>query len=350
MISFNQIYLTGREQACVARVGQEGVNFTQDCQRRLEEIFECRQAVLMVSYQGAIELACVVSGLVAGDEVIISAFTGKEVVAALTAQGLIPIVVDIESQTLNINVNQIESAITQRTKAIITMHYAGVGCALEVIQPLVERYGLIWIEDLRHAFLAMYQREPLGQAGHVAILDFGEGQGLSAGPQGAGALLINDQKFIECIQQQTATGLINKAMKASSEEACAFLFAQLQEAETITLRRIALWQVYHEALAEFEEKGLLHRPIVPKDCYQTASDYYIIFPNAEMTMQVRQRMEKQGVEILPHYVALNHRKGQTCLQAMQLSPRLLRLPLWPGLEKMQLQVIEALSTVLRGRV
>ena len=262
---------------------------------------------------------------------------------------------DIRPDTLNIDENLIEAAITPRTKAIVPVHYAGVACEMDAILSIAERHGLMVLEDSAQGILSYYKGRHLGSLGRMGALSFHETKNIHCGE--GGALLINDPALAdraEIVMEKGTDrskffrGEVDKYTWVDvgssflvSEITAAFLWAQLEEAESIVARRLAAWEDYHEALAPLEGAGLLRRPIIPPECSHNGHIYYLLLNTAEERDALMMRLKSRGILSVFHYVPLDTAAaGQAHASPEQkplpltagLSARLLRLPLFVGVE------------------
>lgn len=360
MIPFNKPYMTGKELWYISQshanghLAGDGV-FTRKCSTRLEQIIGCRKALLAHSCTAALEMAAILADIQPGDEVIMPSYTFVSTANAFVLRGGVPVFVDIRPDTLNIDETLIESAITPRTKAIVPVHYAGVGCDMDVIMAVAEKHGLLVIEDAAQGVMSRYKERPLGSIGHMAALSFHETKNIISGE--GGALLLNDHEFAERAEiirekgtnrSQFFRGQVDKytwvdigSSFLPGEVIAAFLWAQLEEAEEITRRRLALWNTYHQAFAILEESGFLRRPIVPADCAHNAHMYYLLLPDLNSRTAFIDHMRQKDILTVFHYVPLHGapagaRFGRPCGDlpvTLDLADRLVRLPLWIGLEE-----------------
>ena len=373
-IPFNKPYLTGREAGHIATalLGQlsgDG-SFTKRCHAWLVEQTGCPKALLTHSCTAALEMSALLADVGPGDEVIMPSFTFVSTANAFALRGATPVFVDIRPDTLNLDETLLEAAITPRTKAIVPVHYAGVACEMDAIMALAARHRLLVIEDDAQGLMARYRGRPLGSIGHLATLSFHETKNIVAGE--GGALLINDPHFAdraEIIREKGTNrsaffrGQVDKyswvdigSSYLPGELVAAFLLAQLEDAVSITQRRLALWQQYHEAFAELERQGRVRRPIVPAHCEHNAHLYYLLFEDLAARTRFIDGMRELHIDTVFHYVPLHsapvgRRLGRVSgelPQTQSLSDRLVRLPLWPGLEPQQERVIDAVRQ-LAGR-
>jgi dTDP-4-amino-4,6-dideoxygalactose transaminase len=290
-----------------------------------------------------------------GDEIIMPSFTFVSTANAFVLRGGVPVFVDIRDDTLNIDETQIESAITGRTKSILAVHYAGVGCEMDAITALAERHGLFVLEDAAHGLMATYKGRALGGIGQLGALSFHETKNLISGE--GGALLIADPRWIERAEilrekgtnrKEFALGKVDKytwvdvgSSYLPSEITAAFLWAQMEEAVLITRQRRRIWELYHEAFAPLERQGRIRRPIVPTDCQHNGHMYYLLVPDLPTRTALLQALNSQGINAVFHYVPLHTspaglkygRAHGNLTRTQQLSERLVRLPLWVGMEE-----------------
>lgn len=358
-VPFNRPFLTGREVEFISRAHSNGQlagdgNFTRLCSSWMEGRFSCHRALLTHSCTAALEMAAILADISPGDEVILPSFTFVSSANAFVLRGGVPVFVDVRPDTLNIDENLIEHAITPRTKAIVPVHYAGVACEMDTIKKIAERYNLFVIEDAAQAILSTYHGRPLGSEGHLGCFSFHETKNIIAGE--GGALLVNDLELVdraEIIREKGTNrsrffrGEIDKyswvdigSSYLPGELVAAFLFAQLQEACSITKRRLDIWQSYHTQFLELESLGFLRRPIVPSHCDHNAHMYYLLMKSAEQRSDFIYFMKERGINCVFHYVplhsstygALHGKVVDGCKVTDDISERLVRLPLWLGVE------------------
>ncbi len=360
MIPFNKPYMTGKELAYIAQAHANGHlagngQFSKKCCAWLEERIGCQKALLTHSCTAALEMAAILSGVGIGDEVIMPSFTFVSTANAFVLRGATPVFVDIRPDTLNIDETKIEAAITARTKAIVPVHYAGVGCDMDTIMEIASRHDLLVIEDAAQGLIAEYRDRPLGSIGHMAALSFHETKNIISGE--GGALLINDPRFAERAEiiwekgtnrGQFFRGQVDKyswvdlgSSFLPGEIVAAFLWAQMEEADAITKRRLDIWATYHEAFASLEETGKVRRPVVPVECRHNGHMFYVLLPSLESRTTFIERLGTKGIQPVFHYVPLHTspfgrsvgRSVGDMTHTVASSDRLVRLPLWLGLEE-----------------
>ena len=346
--------------------------FTRRCNAWLEAETGCRQALLTHSCTAAMEMAAMLFDLAPGDEVIMPSFTFVSTANAAVLRGAVPVFVDIRPDTLNIDERLIEAAITERTRAIFVVHYAGVAAAMDEIMDIAGRHGLFVLEDAAQGIAARYDGRPLGSIGHLGAVSFHETKNVIAGE--GGALLINDERFVERahILREKGTnrtkflqGRVDKytwvdvgSSYLPSELNAAFLLAQFEKLGLIQEARHRAWNRYHRALAGLEREGLLARPGVPQICSPNAHIYYVLMPTVERRTELLRRTKAAGIGSVFHYVPLHSapaglrfaRQHGPLPRTEDLSARLVRLPLWAGLSDGEVDEVAALvEAVARGR-
>jgi dTDP-4-amino-4,6-dideoxygalactose transaminase len=373
-VPFNKPFLTGRELDYI-RQAHENMHlsgdgpFTRRCQAWLERTIGCAKALLTHSCTGALEMAAILAGTGPGDEIIMPSFTFVSTANAFVLRGGVPVFVDVREDTLNLDERLIEAAITRRTRAIVVVHYAGVACAMDPIRQLARRRGLMLIEDAAQALGSAYGGRPLGSFGELATLSFHETKNLISGE--GGALLLNSQALVaraEIVREKGTDrskffrGEVDKyswvdigSSFLPSDILAAFLWAQLEAAETIGAARKTLWQRYHEGFADAERAGLARRPVVPSEASSNAHAYFLILPDAAARRRFIDALRCDDIHALFHYVPLHSspaglkygRVGGSMAVTEAMSERLVRLPLWIGLEAQQDYVIERCRNALR---
>jgi dTDP-4-amino-4,6-dideoxygalactose transaminase len=375
MIPFNKIYLTGNELVYIRQSHEEGNlsgdgTFTAKSTAWLENQTGTKKALITHSCTAALEMAAILADIQPGDEVIMPSYTFVSTANAFVLRGGVPVFVDIREDTLNIDEKLIEAAITPRTKAIVPVHYAGVGCEMDTIMAIAKKHNLLVIEDAAQGVMASYKGKALGAIGHIGCYSFHETKNIISGE--GGAILVNDEQFTlraEIIREkgtnrsQFYRGQVDKytwqdigSSYLPSEDIAAFLFAQLEQAEDITKRRMQKWQIYHDALEDLEKKGDLRRPIIPADCQHNAHMYYILLDSLKQRTDLIAKFKAQDIHPVFHYIPLHSAPaGKKFARAHgdmkntgSLSERLLRLPLWVGLAEKQKEVLKVLGVNVFG--
>jgi dTDP-4-amino-4,6-dideoxygalactose transaminase len=357
-VPFNRPHMTGKELSYIAQAHQNhrlagDGPFTAACSRWLEQRTGTRKALLTHSCTAALDMAAILADIRPGDEVIMPSFTFVSTANAFVLRGGVPVFVDIRPDTLNIDESLIEAAITPRTRAVVPVHYAGVGCSMEAIVDIARRRDLLVIEDAAQGVMSEHRGRSLGAIGHLGTVSFHETKNVISGE--GGALLVNDQRFVERAEiiREKGTdrsrffrGETDKytwvdigSSYLPGEIIAAFLWAQLEEAQAITAQRIELWNRYHARLEACERSGRIRRPVIPGGCRHNAHMYYILLPGAEHRTRLIARLKERGISAVFHYVPLHSspagkrfgRVAGSMANTDQLSSRLLRLPLWLGL-------------------
>lgn len=359
-VPFNRPYVTGRELANIsAAVAQGHLSGNGEYSKRAADWIQRRHAVphalLTHSCTGALEMAAVLANLQPGDEVIMPSFTFVSTANAVVLRGAVPVFVDIRPDTLNLDEEKLEAAIGPQTRAVVVVHYAGVGCEMDVVGEIAGRHRLIVIEDAAQGILASYRGRPLGSFGDYAALSFHETKNLQCGE--GGALLVNARGALERAEIIHEKGTNRRAFFRGqvdkytwvdigssyllSDLAAAFLCAQLDAADEIVAARRAIWRRYHDDLVDLETDGLLRRPIVPADREENGHLYYILLGDEQERDRVLTEMNERGVNAVFHYQPLHsspfgRRHGRAAGElgvTNDASARLLRLPLWAGMEE-----------------
>jgi dTDP-4-amino-4,6-dideoxygalactose transaminase len=372
-VPFNLPHMSGKELYNIAQAHINGSlagdgPFTKRCHEWLQAHAGCKKALLTHSCTAALEMSALLLDIAPGDEVIMPSYTFVSTANAFVLRGAVPVFVDIREDTLNLDETQIEAAITPRTKAIVPVHYAGVACEMDAIMGIAGRHGLRVVEDAAQGVMARYKGRALGSIGDLGAYSFHETKNVISGE--GGALLINDERMghnAEIIREKGTDrsrflrGEVDKytwqtvgSSFLPGELVAAFLAAQLDDAETITAARMAIWNRYHEALAPLESKGLLRRPIVPRHCEHNAHMYYVLLAPHLDRQALLNEFRRHSIACVFHYVPLHsspagRRYGRvhgSMTRTDQQSERLVRLPVWIGLnQEHQSQVIDVISQV-----
>lgn len=377
LIEFNRPYMTGKELLYIAEakanhvLSGDGI-FSKRCHAWLERYSEAPRALLTHSCTAALEMSAILLNIQPGDEIITPSFTFVSTANAFVLRGAIPVFVDVRPDTLNLDEALLEAAITPRTRAIVPVHYAGVACEMDTILATAESRGIPVVEDAAQAVFASYRGRPLGSLGAFGTLSFHETKNVICGE--GGALLVNDPAMAtraEIIREKGtdrtrfARGEIEKytwqdigSSFLPGELVAAFLWAQLEEAESITRRRLVHWGIYHRALAAAEQQGLLQRPNPPPHCTHNAHMYYVLLPEHVDRTAVIAFLRERRINAVFHYVPLHsspagRRWGRThgsLAVTDSIWRRILRLPLWLGMsESKQTYVVETLLAALTSK-
>lgn len=373
MIPFNKPYMSGKELFYIAEAHFNGKlagdgPFTKRCHGWLKARTGSEKALLTHSCTAALEMAAILLEIKPGDEVIMPSYTFVSTANAFVLRGGVPVFVDIRPDTLNIDETLIEAAITPRTKAIVPVHYAGVPCEMDTIMDIARRHKLMVIEDAAQGIMSNYKGRPLGSIGHLGCLSFHETKNVISGE--GGALLINDAALAhraEIIREKGTNrseffrGQVDKytwcdvgSSYLPGELIAAFLWAQMEAADEITHRRLAVWNTYHQAFASLEHDGSVRRPTVPHGCTQNAHMYYLLLPDLATRTAFIDDMRKNGITTVFHYIPLHSspagkkygRSHGELPVTEDLADRLVRLPLWVGLEERIEEITSTVASVL----
>ena len=316
-------------------------------------------------------MSAILSGVSSGDEIIMPSYTFVSTANSFISRGAKVVFADIRSDTLNINEDLIEGLITKKTKAIVPVHYAGVSCNMSKINSLAEKYNLLVIEDAAQGILSQYCNKSLGSIGDLGCFSFHSTKNIVSGE--GGAIMINNSQLVERAEiirekgtnrNQFLKGQIDKytwvdigSSFLPNELTAAFLLAQLKASRVITEKRLLLWNHYHRNFKGLENLGLVRRPIIPKDCKHNAHIYYLILRDAKTRDQFIFEMKKRNIQCTFHYVPLHSSpfykrtyplvKDDDFKVTNDLSSRIVRLPLWVGLEKFQDRIIEETIKVVK---
>ena len=358
-IPFNRPLLLGTEVGFIedaARRGwlAAGGDYCRRCEAWLERRTGSTKAFLTGSCTSALEAAALVAGVAPGDEVVMPSFTFATTASAFALRGATPVFVDIDPRTLNLDPERAEAAITPRTRAIAAVHYAGVGAEMDAICAIADRHDLLVVEDAAQGILASYRDRPLGAIGSLGAVSFHETKNVTCGE--GGALLVNDPELVGRAEVICEKGTDRRRFErgevdryrwvalgssfGAGEVTAAFLWAQLEAAERVTARRHEIWSRYHEAFEVLERAGLVRRPIVPASCDHNAHLYYLLLRDPSSRAPFMEHLRGRGILSVFHYVPLHDSPAGTrfgraagSLEVTEsVAPRLVRLPLWVGLD------------------
>ncbi len=365
-VLFNKPHVTGREftyiEEAIRKFHLSGNGmFTKMCQKWLEEKLGSGRVFLTHSCTAALDMSATLTDLGPGDEVIMPSYTFVSTANAFVLRGAVPVFVDIRPDTLNIDEKKIEDAITPRTKAVVVVHYAGVGAEMDAITEIAERRGLMLIEDNAQGIMCKYRGRPIGTFGALGALSFHETKNVISGE--GGAIIVNDDTLVEraeIIREKGTNrskffrGEVDKytwmdigSSFLPSDILAAFLWAQLEEAESITEGRLAIWHAYHEAFLPLEKEGNIRRPFIPAHCRHNAHMYYLLAPDAETRTRLLRHLNGEGIGAVFHYVPLHaspagrrfgRTAGELCVTE-DVSERIIRLPLWIGMGEREISTV-----------
>ena len=359
-IPFNRPCLAGKELEYMAQAVENGHisgdgPFSRKCHAWLEAHLGVHKALLTTSCTHALELAAFLLELEPGDEVIVPSFTFVSTVNAFVIRGARPVFADIRLDTLNLDERQLESRITPRTRAIVVVHYAGVGCEMDVILDIARRHGLAVIEDNADGLFGRYRGRMLGTFGSFATQSFHETKNITCGE--GGALLINEPSYIERaeILREKGTnrsrffrGQVDKytwvdvgSSYLPSDILAAYLYAQLEQHRQIQAKRGAIWERYRAGLAAWAMQNDVRLPYVPESCEQPNHMFYLLLPSLAARSALIERLKARGILAVFHYLPLHSSemgrkfggKVGDCPITEQISDRLLRLPFYNDLSE-----------------
>lgn len=359
MLPFNKPYMTGKELWYISEAHHHGQlagdgAFTKRCHAWLERQAGCAKALLTHSCTAALEMAALLADLQLGDEVIMPSYTFVSTANAFVLRGAVPVFVDIREDTLNIDETLIEAAITPKTRAIVPVHYAGVGCEMDAICRIASEHELLVIEDAAQGIMATYRGHPLGSIGDLGCLSFHETKNIISGE--GGALLVNRPEMAqraEIIREkgtnrsQFFRGEVDKytwvdvgSSYLPGEVIAAFLCAQMEEAEDINRQRLKVWDAYHKEFETLEQAGMIRRPIVPEHCHHNAHMYYLLVDNIQTRNDLLSHLKSHEIYSIFHYIPLHNspagkrfaRMNGDLSRTDSLAGRIVRLPMWPGLD------------------
>ena len=375
-IPYNKPHVTGDEFTLVKEAIEQGHlagdgSYTKSCQEAIEDFCDSDFALITNSCTAALETAAILADISQGDEVIMPSYTFSSTANAIVLRGGVPVFIDIRDDTLNMDQNLLETALTKNTKAIMPVHYAGVACEMDTIMQFSDEHRLLVIEDAAQGFLSSYKGKALGTIGDFGCLSFHETKNIISGE--GGALLLKDENKklqAEIIREkgtdrsQFIRGEIDKYTWNSvgssylpSEIVSAFLLAQLKHAKAITQKRLEIWNYYFKACKPLEEDGFLSLPVIPKNCTHTAHIFYVILDERFERSQIISKLREFGVHTVSHYTPLHsapagRKYGRTpgpMQKTINASKQIIRLPLWAGMTmQQQEQVIEYLALSLKN--
>lgn len=379
MIDFNVPPYVGTEMDYVREAAEVNHKicgdgpFSRKCHAWMEERFDAEKVLLTTSGTAALEMAAVLCDLKPGDEVILPSFTFSSTATAFQAMGATLVFVDVRPDTMNIDENKIEAAITERTRVIVPVHYAGVACEMDAIIKIARRHNLLVVEDAAQAVMSTYRGRACGTIGTFGCYSFHETKNYSMGE--GGAIVINDPAYIERAEiirekgtnrQRFFRGQVDKytwvdrgSSYLQSDLNAAYLWAQLEQADRINDDRLATWHAYYEGLRPLAEAGRVELPVVPEGCVHNAHMFYLKVADLAERTALIEHLKCRGVLAVFHYIPLHSspaglRFGRFAgedVYTTRESDRLLRLPMYYGLsEKDRETVIRAVLEFFEGSV
>jgi dTDP-4-amino-4,6-dideoxygalactose transaminase len=344
--------------------------FTKKCHQWLENHCACPKALLTTSCTHALEMAAILADIQPGDEVIMPSYTFVSTANAFVLRGAKIIFVDIRPDTMNLDEHLLAAAITEKTRVIVPVHYAGTACEMDKIMELADQHHLLVIEDAAQALMCSYKGKPLGTIGHLGCFSFHETKNYHCGE--GGALFINDERFMERAEiirekgtdrSKFLRGQTDKytwvdigSSYLPSELNAAMLLAQLESAQTITSDRLAAWHLYHQLLFPLARQGLIELPAVPEPCHHNGHIFYVKTRGLSERNRLIQALKERRISSAFHYIPLHLAPAGkkygvfhgTDRYTSADSERLLRLPLWFGIQEAQVRrVAESIITFYR---
>ncbi len=364
MIPFNKPPLTDNEEKYIRKslnsdkISGDG-QFTKRCHKWFEDKLQCKKALLTTSCTHSLEMSAILLDIQEGDEVIMPSYTFVSTANAFVLRGAKIVFVDIRPDTMNIDETKIEEAITEKTKVIVPVHYAGVGCEMDTIMILANKYNLFVVEDAAQGMMSYYKGKPLGTIGHFGTFSFHETKNYTSAGEG-GLLIINDERFAdrsEIIREkgtnrsQFFRGMVDKyswvdigSSYLMNDMSAAYLWGQLEKADEINSDRLKSWNLYHNKLQELSQKEFIELPTILDTCTHNAHMFYIKVKDLKERVALLQYLIDNGIWSVFHYVPLHSSKagkkygrffGKEQFTTKE-SERLIRLPMYYGLSKKEI--------------
>lgn len=379
MIDFNRVFLAGNEfkyiEECLnsQHISGDGL-FTKKANKFLEEKFGAKKALMTTSCSSALDMSAILLDLKEGDEVILPSYTFVSTANAIVLRGAIPVFADIRPDTLNIDPEDIKKKITAKTKAIYPVHYAGVSCDMDAIMEIALDNKLKVVEDAAQGVNAKYRGKYLGTIGHIGCYSFHETKNYSCGEGGAILINIDDQRLIEraeIIREKGTNrskfyrGEVDKytwvdlgSSYLPSDILAAFLYAQFERLDEINEKRKTVYMYYYQGLKELEEKDLVRLPVIPSECESNYHIFYLILNSVQERDYLIYKLKEKGISASFHYIPLHtspmgkrygYKTGDLPVTE-DLSHRLVRLPIYPGLTKMEQDyIIDTINIAMKQR-
>ena len=367
MTPFNKPPFTGNEEKYVlesiksSKISGDG-EFTKKCMQWFEKKLQCKKALLTTSCTHALEMCAILLDIKEGDEVIMPSYTFVSTANAFVLRGAKIVFVDIRPDTMNIDETKIEQAISDKTKAIVPVHYAGVACEMDTIMDIASRHNLYVVEDAAQGMMSSYKGKALGTIGHLGTFSFHETKNCTSAGEG-GLFIINDERFIEraeIIREKGTNrslffrGMVDKyswvdigSSYLMNDVSAAYLWGNLEKADEINKNRIDSWGKYNNELQELKEKELIELPYIPNQCIHNAHMFYIKVKNLETRTKLIDYLDTNRINAVFHYVPLHTSpagikygifSGQDKFTTIE-SERLIRLPMYYGIKLEDIQKI-----------
>ena len=368
MIPFNKPSLTGKEIDYILDAVESGQlsgdgKYTDACQTLINRETGCKSSLLTHSCTAALEMTALLADIKAGDEIIMPSYTFVSTANAFCMRGGIPVFIDIREDTLNMDERLVEQAISKKTKALVAVHYAGIGCEPHFLKSICKKYDILLIEDAAQGIGARFSGKPLGSFGDLATLSFHETKNVISGE--GGCLLVNNPKFIKNAEIIREKGTNRKSFQRGEvgkytwleigssylpgELIAAFLLAQLESSSKITASKLNIWNEYFQGFEQLETSGFLRRPSVPSNCEHNGHLFFLILESQAIRQKLIDHLMSDGINSVFHYIPLHsspagkkYAKTSGNLNVTEeMSKRILRLPSWIGFDKTK-QVIESI--------
>ncbi|WP_323591935.1 dTDP-4-amino-4,6-dideoxygalactose transaminase [Aliarcobacter butzleri] len=359
MIPFNKPPFTGNEERYVLesmksnKISGDG-EFTKKCHKWFEDKLKCKKVLLTTSCTHALEMAALLLDIKDEDEVIMPSYTFVSTANAFVLRGAKIVFVDIRPDTMNIDETKIERAITSKTKVIVPVHYAGIGCEMDTIMNIAKKYNLFVVEDAAQGMMSTYKEKPLGTIGHLGTFSFHETKNYTSAGEG-GLLIINDEKFVqraEIIREKGTNrslffrGMVDKyswvdigSSYLMNDVSAAYLWGNIEFADEINQNRLNTWHEYYNGLKELEDKNLISLPTITKDCKHNAHMFYIKVKDLKERTLLLEYLKQNNINAVFHYVPLHSapsglkfgRFNEDDNFTTKESERLIRLPMYYSL-------------------
>lgn len=367
IIGFNKPPYTGNEKQYVlaamkeSKISGDG-EFTRKCEYWFEKNLPCRKALLTPSCTHALEMAAILLNIKENDEIIMPSYTFVSTANAFVLRGAKIIFVDIRPDTMNIDETKIEQAITNKTKAIVPVHYAGIACEMDTIMSIAKKYNLFVVEDSAQGMMSSYKGKALGTIGHLGVFSFHETKNYTSAGEG-GLIVINDEQFMqrsEIIREkgtnrsQFFRGMVDKyswvdigSSYLLNDVSAAYLWGNLEKANEINQNRLNIWQKYFDGLYTLEKKGLIELASIPNDCIHNAHMFYIKVRDLEQRTILLEHLKENNICAVFHYVPLHTSKAglkfgkfnENDIFTTKESERLIRLPMYYKLKEKEIRKI-----------
>jgi dTDP-4-amino-4,6-dideoxygalactose transaminase len=366
LITFNKPPFTGNEEKYIIesiksnKISGDG-KFTKKCSEWFEKNLQCKKALLTTSCTHALEMTAILLDIKEGDEVIMPSYTFVSTANAFVLRGAKIVFVDIRPDTMNIDETKIEDAITDKTKVIVPVHYAGVACEMDAIMDIASRHNLFVVEDAAQGMMSSYKGKPLGTIGHFGTFSFHETKNYTSGE--GGLLIINDEKFVqraEIIREKGTNrslffrGMVDKyswvdigSSYLMNDVSAAYLWGNLEKASEIRENRLNSWNSYNEGLRELKEKGLIELPTIPDNCIHNAHMFYIKVKDLSTRSELLEYLKEHDIGAVFHYIPLHSAPAGIKFGVFddvdefttKESERLIRLPMYYGLDNKSIAIV-----------